>query len=282
MKFRIINLIILILPLVIGVAAQTVNRTQFSNLNNKAVPLFVFTYIDPWRDVYGSDMPEFVLYEDGTVIFNKCREKDNPYSCDFYMSKLSSEEVSQTLNKLNPESFYSFDDSYSPDSSTITVSDLSSRLLVMRKPDGTYKKVSTYGGLSGDKKGYVAENVPIALREIVEFAGSYDNSNNMGVDFEYYEVVIKPHIDDSKKNFKWSKGLSGLKDPRTIKHTKYGRYSLFVHRSYEKQIARIFNKLRKSQVNENKAALLINNQRWKAEIRLPFPSEEIWLRNFRD
>lgn len=276
------------LALSLSVTAQKTKKsptqigTVFHNLNNDVVPLFVFTYISPWREVYGSDSPEFVLYQDGTVIFTKCREKDNPYSCYYNMAKLTSSEVSQIMEKLHSQEFYSFEEHYSPDTSKVAVSDLTYRLFVMRKPDGTYKEVSTYGALSGDKTGYVAENVPSALKEIVAFVTSYDNNNLVEFYFEYHEVVIKPYNDDSKKKLKWSKDLPNLSDSKTIKHKEYGRYSLFVPNSLFYKVRQIIRKQLKSEDNSGYPPVLINNQKWEIEARIPFPSEAVWLGNFRD
>jgi hypothetical protein len=291
MKSTIIKLTFLISVLNFSIIGQDAkhNQTQsttetkilFHNLNNKAVPLFVFTYISPWRKIYGSDSPEFVLYQDGTVVFTKCEEKDNPYSCYYVMAKLSSEEISRAMEKIYSQEFYSFDNHYSPDTSKAAVSDLTYRLFVMRKPDGTYKHVSIYGALSGDKTGYVAENVPAALKEIAEFATSYDNANPIEFGFEYYEVAIEPYSDDSKKNLKWSKDLPDLNDSKTIKHKEYGRYSLFVPNNLFYKVKQIQYKQLKSK-NSSYPAVLINNQRWEIEARIPFPSEAIWLGNFRD
>jgi hypothetical protein len=284
MKNAIIKLILLILAFQICVSAQKTKSANllsqtnavFHNLNNNLVPLFVFTYINPRRNVYGSDSPEFVLYDDGTLIFTKCREKYNPYSCYYQMAKLTSEEISQVMGRLQPQAFYSFAEHYST-SRKVVVSDLIERVFVMRRPDGTYKKVSTYGALSGNETGYVAENVPGKLKQIDEFVTSYDNANPVKFYFEYNEIAIKPYGNDSKKNLKWSKDLPDLNDSKTIKHKKHGRYSLFAKRSLMKKIDEFTYKQWKSE-----AAIVINNQRWKAEIRIPFPSEEIWLGNFRD
>ena len=287
MKNTFIKLTFLILASTIGVIAQKTNHTEsqkqtkiiFHNLDDKAVLLFVFTFFDPWRKIYGSDMPEFVLYQDGTVVFTRCREKDNPYSCYFWTAKLSSDEIVQTMNKLSPQAFYSLNDRYVPGSS-ITVSDLGTRLFVMRKLDGTYKEVSTYGALSGDKPEYVAENVPNSLRKIVEFVQSYDNPNAVEFIPEYLEIVIEPYEEESKKNVKWPKDLPDLNDSKTIEHKKYDRHSLFVNVG---NIA-ISTKLRDIIYKQQKlnAAMLINNKRWIVERRIPFPSEAIWLGNFRD
>ena len=291
MKNKLIKFTLLILVISISTNAQTANSANepakekiiFHNLNNDAVPLFAFTYISPWRNTYGSDQPEFVLYQDGTLIYTKCREKDNTYSCYYQMAKLSPEEISQTMEKLNPQEFYSFENHYSPDTSKFAVSDLTFRQFVMRKPDGTYKNVSTYGALSGDKSGYVAENIPKALNDLVKFVASYENENTIDFDFEYVELIIEPYGDeeDLKKTIKWSKELPDLNDPKTIKHKEYGAYSLFISGS-SKKFSDVIYKLRKYQLKDIEAALSINKQNWKEEIRKPFPSEKVWLGDFRN
>lgn len=252
----------------------------FKNLENEKVPLFVFSYVDPWRNVYGSDSPQFILYEDGTVIFVVCREKDNPYSCYYRMSKLSAAQRAETMNELNPDAFYSFASRYYPDDS-ITVSDLTSRVLMMRKPDASYKSVQTYGALSGDEKGYVAKDVPQALKNLVELVTTYRRDDVIDFDFEFEEIVIRPFDDDkSSRDLKWSKELPDLNDIRTIKHAKYGRYSLFLSRSQNKNFQKIWWRFVKSNYSDS-VAFLINGKKWKIERRLPFPSEATWLGDFR-
>jgi hypothetical protein len=254
------------------------SRTKFHNLNDDLVPLFVFTYLDPWLEVYGSDSPKFVLYEDGTLIFDKCREADNPYSCSYRTVKFSSNEIADILEKLRSTAFYSFADKYVPDMSNSVVSDLTTRVLVMRRQDGNYKKIWTYGTLTGGKSGFAAEGVPAALIDIVEFAASYDSSKAVDLDPEYFEVIFEPYYDDSSKNIKWPKNLPGLTDPKTITHKKYGRLSMLLDSSLFKPVIQIAKKQRRSG-----SAILLNSKRWKlAEIRLPFPSESVWLGDFRN
>ena len=292
MRNKFATLILIFLVSCICVNAQKTKNSKtsakenyiFHNLNDEAVPLFVFTYISPWRDTYGSDSPEFVLYQDGTLVFTKCREKNNPYSCYYQMTKLSLEEISQTMEMLHPQEFYTFDKHYSTDTSKLIVSDLPFRLFVMRKPDGTYKQVSTYGGLSGDKSGYVAEDIPLKLKEIVEFVASYKNNKTIDFSFEYAELIIKPYGYEKnlKKTIKWSRNLPDLNDSKTIKHKEYGAYSLFIDKSSEKFFSNVYYKLLDYQLKDIETALLINKQKWKAELRYPFPSEKIWLGNFRE
>lgn len=272
--------ILLLLTLSYALAAQTKSANPTTeplthNLENDKVPLFVYTFKSPWNLIYGSDDPEFVLYSDGTVIFRQCKEQGNPFSCYFRMADLSTEEIAALMRSLHQEEFYSYGDKYDIDPH-LAVSDLPYRLVFMRKSDGSYKKVMTYGALSGPDKDYVALNVPPGLKDIVNITREYDHANSRELDFEYFEVLLVPYSDDSKKNIKWPKELPGLNDSKTIKHKEDGRYSLFLHRTLFERYSRVAVKQWRS-----KKAVLIDGQRFKMGKRLPFPSESIWLDDFR-
>ncbi len=112
--------------------------------------------------------------------------------------------------------------------------------------------------------------------ETIEFVNTYDSPKAQEWSPEYFEVTIEPDDEDSKKTLQWHEGWPDLNDPYSIKHKKFGRYSLFIHKSHNKELAQLSYKQWKS-----RAAILINNQRWKMEVRTPFPSEMIWLEDFR-
>lgn len=290
MKSTIIKFALVILVLCNCLTAQKTTTTQaptqnnllFHNLSNELVPIFVFTYLSPWKMAYGSDTPQFVLYQDGTVIYVKYTEKDNPYSGIYLTARLSPEEVSQIMKKINPDDFFSFNERYTPDFSESVSSDLPQRLLVLRKSDGTYKSVSLLGGFGGReyKKGISVENVPKDLAELIKFADSFDTAKSEGWQSEYYEVIIEPSDDESKKIVKWSKKLPDLTDPKTIKHKEFGRYSLFIPKTQIVEFEKIWYKYNRKSRDE--MAVLINNQKWDIEVRTPFPSEILWLGNFRN
>ena len=290
MRSTIIKITLLILVLCNCVTAQKNNQPQnpvqnnllFHNLNNELVPVFVFTYLDSWRMAYGSDTPQFVLYQDGTVIYVKYTEKDNPYSGVYMTAQLSPEEVSQIIKKINPEEFSLYNEHYTPDFSGSVSSDLTQRLLVLRKPDGTYKSVSLLGGFGGReyKKGISVENVPKDLAELINFADSFDTPKSEGWWSEYYEIIIEPSDDESEKIVKWSKKLPDLADSKTIKHKEFGRYSLFVPKSQIVELNKVWYKYNRK--SSDQMAILINNKKWDMAVRTPFPAEMIWLGNFRN
>lgn len=277
---RTLTLIILLLTLTFAAAAQKRDvqpapERLTHNLDNDKVPLFVFTFKSPWNSVYGSDDPEFVLYADGTVIFRQCQDKDNPYSCYFKMADLSPEEVATFMQSVSPDAFYSYGVHYSIDPNS-AVADLPFRLFVMRTSDGSYKKITIYGALTGPNKDYIALDVPAGLKDIEQLVQEYTHANLRDLDFEYFEVLLIPYNGNSKKSIKWPHTFPGLSDARTIKHKEHGRNSIFLHRSL---FAR-YSDLAKKQ-GRSKKAVLIDGQRFKLETRYPFPSESIWLGDFR-
>lgn len=243
-------------------------------MDEGAAPLFVFTYLSPWSQVYGTDSPEFVLYEDGRTFYRKCRQGND---CVYRFVKLSAVEIAKTFEALNPTAFYSLEESYAPDRSKGTTSDLTTRLLVMRKPDGTYKRVSTYGALEASDPRYTAIGVPDALRKLVRFVTAYDNPKSLENSLKYCEVIIEPYLGDSRKSLKWSKKLPDLNDAKTIRHSKSGNYSIFVPAAQYETVATLVYKQVKSNL-----PIIINDRKWEASVRIPFPSENIWLGNFRD
>jgi hypothetical protein len=289
-KRTIINLTLLVLALSNCVLAQNTNCTSaltqnavlFNNLNNELIPVFVFTYLSPWKMVRGSDTPEFVLYEDGTVIYAKYTEKGNPNSGIYLTAQLSPEEISQIMKKINPDRFSSYNERYTPDFNAGVSSDLPKRLLILRQPDGKYKSVSLYGGFRGKQyeKGFSVENVPQDLGELIDFVTSFDTAKSKGWYAEYYEVIIEPSDDESEKIVKWSKKLPDLTDTKTIKHKKFGMYSLFISKAQRAEFYKVWYKYNRKSSDES--AVLINNQKWDLEVRIPFPSEIVWLGNFRN
>jgi hypothetical protein len=311
MKYRLTRFLVCLL-LISGFLYANESRSVYSRASLKSnipvnetfeepVPLLVLVEFSPWVAAYGSAEPAFVLYDDGTVIYY---DRDKIDVGRHFSAKLTPQEKSQILEKINPQAFYSFDKGYVPqqrestgeDTIQTTVSDLPSRLIVLRKPDGSYKKVSIYGYLEsevsaedvermmhGEKYGFVVGNAPKALIDAIAFLYAYNTPQAKQWWPEYFEVIIWPYTADSKKSLKWPKGFPDLSDARTIKHKNYERQSLFVHQSRKKEL---FELIWKKNRQTPRAALRINDQRWDAEIRSPFPSENVWLgsgkNNFRE
>lgn len=243
-------------------------RTDVSG--HHAAPLFVLmAHFWPYREVYASDPPDFVLYEDGTLIYYRLKDMEDRYSGRFLFAKLTPEEVAVIKRKINPQAFYTFKERYRP---RIKATHEPNRFMVLRRPDGSYKSVSVYGSLRGTDKDRLVEDAPDALIEAIEFVEEYHNSKAREWVPEYFEVVIWPAREKSNKTVKWPKGWPNLTSSQTIKHKGCERYSLYIHKSHEKVLSNLLFRQWKSQ-----AAFQIDGRRWSAELRIPFTSEMIWL-----
>ncbi|MEP7212483.1 MAG: DUF6438 domain-containing protein [Acidobacteriota bacterium] len=216
-------------------------------------------------------MPEFVLYDDGKVIFNGSKDAG---AYKLFTASLSPSEVDALMTRVDAREFDSYSDSYSI-GSEYTVTDLPSPFLMMRRPDGTYKRILLYGSLSekADPK-YRVQNIPLALVEAFRFLWNYQSPKAVGWRPKYFETIVSPYDGESKKSVKWNKTLPDLNDSKTVpfKRENIQHFSIFVPEALERPFALTIHKLRRSN-----AALTMNGKRWNLSYRFPFPSERVWL-----
>lgn len=216
-------------------------------------------------------MPEFVLYDDGTVIYKRTEDLN---LATFFTAKLTIAEKTLIIDKINSLDTGSFRDHYSIPGN-MAVSDLPAYQMMFRGPDGSYKTVTTYGTFNEKAENeYRVQNVPRDLVDIFYFLSNYQNLRAVVFRPPFVEVIVWPFDGKSKKNVKWDKALPDLTDSKTVAFKQVGiqYHSIFVSESLEKQLAHNMWKLRKS-----KGALLMNGQRLNLRYRFPFPSERIWL-----
>lgn len=226
-----------------------------------------------YREVYGADPPDFVLYEDGTVIYYRLSDLTNRYSGRFLSAKLTPREVAGIMEKLNPKIFETFENSYR---AKAVASHLPYRFMVLRRPDGSYKKVTVSGFLrdsgleSGNER--AVENAPEELLQAIEFVERYENFESKEWVPEYFELIIWPATEKTDKTLDWPKKWPNLNSPQTVKHKGCERYSMLIHKSDKKELSNFLYKAWKPNT-----AIKIGGRNWEVEIHIPFPSEATWL-----
>lgn len=226
-------------------------------------------------------MPDFVLYEDGTVIYNAAKEAG---AFRYVTAKLSTDEVNRIMDKISASEFENYKPRYSICDKCATT-DLPSPFIMLKRKDGTYKTVSTYGSLSEKSAPeYRVVDIPKPLVDAFDFLWNYETPKASDWRTDFIEAIVWKYDGESKKNVKWKKELPDLNDSRTVSFKGYSTqyYSIFIPEAKEKPFALSYYKLRRS-----KGALLMNGQRWNLTFRFPFPSEKVWLsgsdgKTFRD
>jgi hypothetical protein len=273
MKKSLTKIITFILLLSFSVIAQNINSSENAKVksDNEPVPILVLFEFGVWTKVSGTDMPDFVLYDDGTVIYDAAKKAG---AFRYVTAKLSADEMSGIMEKINAPEFENYKNGYSTCDECYT-SDLPSPFLMLRRKDGTYKTVATYGSLSSSAEPlYRVQNIPQSLVFAFYYLSGYEHPKAETWRADFIEVIVWKYDGESKKNVKWDKSLPDLTDAKTVSFKKSDTqyYSLFVPESSERKLANTFYKLRRS-----KGALLMNNQRWNLTYRFPFPSERVWL-----
>jgi hypothetical protein len=268
MKYFLLKILVVVSLLSFSTFGQ---NDSVTNPKAELVPILVLFEFGVWTEVPGTDMPDFVLYDDGTVIYNAAKEAG---AYNYVTAKLSADEIDQVMEKINASGFESYKDHYSI-GEKYAVSDLPSPFIMFKRNDGTYKTVSTYGflGEKADEEFRVKE-IPKALVDAFYFLWKYETPKAAPWRSDFIEAIVWKYDGKSKKNVKWDKKLPDLGGSKTAPFKIWDEqyYSLFVPESSELIFGRIYWKIRRS-----KRALLMNGQRWNLTFRFPFPAERIWL-----
>ena len=103
-------------------------------------PLIVLTITDPWRIVIGSDVPTFVLYEKGQVMYTVINNKE----LEIYQCKLSQKEIRNLIESFSiSDAFYKLKEHY--EAARVTDEGTTTIKIKLKKS----KTVSVYGCLNG-------------------------------------------------------------------------------------------------------------------------------------
>jgi hypothetical protein len=218
-------------------------------------PVVMLTEFNPWAMVVGSDSPTFVLYENGTVIYQK--------GSGYVFAQLTQADVDVFVRGMARDTLARLKDSYTISEWT----DQPTTVLSFRTDDGNYKKILVYGSIRS-LKAESTEVLPLpdeltrALRQVLK----YENANCSVWMPEYIEVMIWPFEYAKGKATDWPKEWPGLADPKTVKHKN--TYSLFIPESQYEELKKFMAQLKQTQ------AVRIDNKKWAVSAPFPFPHEQ--------
>jgi len=227
--------------------------------NGKA--LFVVIEYNHWAMVVGADTPTFALYDDGTVIYWKKEDRGGKY----VSAKLTNSEVSQILERVNPEAFVSLERRYEP---ARGFSHAPETLMVLQQKDGSYQEVYVFGSIKREEDGSNPRGIPNLLPDIFQFITTYHNANATEWVPDSIEVMVWPYEYAPDTDLIWPKGWPGLDDSRTVKKDDF--YSIYLEKAQLGELKLFVEKRRERQ------AVRISGRKWAVDARLPFPQEKIW------
>lgn len=228
------------------------------------IPLLVLIEYNPWLTVIGSDSPRFALYQDGTVIFLRQKEK----SAELFSVKISPSEVDRWIGPKTLRAFEGQKSRYTAYGAT----DLTTSRFLLRTNEGSYKEVSIYGlDVVMEKEEKPFETIPGPILDLYQSMISYDNPAARPWLPPEIEAMLWPFEHARGANQQWPKGWPGPNHPKAKKR-RGDSYSVFLPNSSLNQLREMISKLGESR------AIEIDGKKWAVSYRLPFPGEEVWMR----
>lgn len=217
------------------------------------VPLIVLLSSDPWQMVIGSDSPAFALYSDGTVLF---RRKDG-----YATTKLTPTDLSDLTRAFSDPSLRPLSGRYE---ATYDTDQPENDLLLYDRKVPLY--VTVHGSLDDAE---VRAKVPDAILAAFDRLRNFDSSRAQRWLPTKIEVMVSPYENAPNPSIIWLKRWPGLASPTTRR--RGDSYSIFIPSS-ELPNMRSFLSTKKE-----KGAVEIDGKKWSADIRMPFPHEELWM-----
>ncbi|MCB2088813.1 MAG: hypothetical protein R3E18_13320 [Sphingomonadaceae bacterium] len=220
--------------------------------DERPVPEIVLLESDPWGMVIGSESPRFALYSDGQVIY---RTDDGFRSVRLKEAELLS--IKNSLSKVDSPKFYGEYDvaeaTDQPDNS----------LLIYGDPPVF---LSVYGSLDDQQ---VTSRLPAAVAEAFNTIRAFKSARSEPWMPAQIEVMIWPYDYAPEPSIHWNEEWPDLSAPSTIQ--RGDSYSLFLPSS-ELGALESFLALKNP-----RGAVEINDRKWAASYRIPFPQERLWM-----
>ncbi|AMM51044.1 hypothetical protein TH61_07400 [Rufibacter sp. DG15C] len=226
--------------------AQTYNEEY-------GVPMVVLTEVDPWLMVIGSDVPTFVLYENGQIIYKKVENRQVRY----FTLSLSKEETQAEIYKMG------FSDSLLKLPSFMEANGATDQptneLILNFDTTRTYR---VYGNLRNDE---ARSATPKAFLTVYDYLRSFSHAKATPWMPEKIEVLVTDYSHSKEKAAQWPATWPDLKSPDTVSRNEE-LYSIYL------PIAQFESFLKLSKSLKEKQAVEINGKKFSLSYRLPFPN----------
>jgi hypothetical protein len=232
-----------------------------------ARPLAMMMATDPWLMVIGSDTPNFVLYEDGQVVYRKAL----PDRTGVYMSKqLAPDELAALKAKLA---------ALVPATAPKKVIDLMPN--ISDQPESRFfididgkGLVTSVVGLRNAEASVRKRVLPPQIAQLHALLSGWDSAGATPWVPKYIEAMVWDYDYAPGKSIQWPAQWPGLNDPLTIKRSS--GYSLFLPGT---ELPKLMAFLKTA--NE-KGAVDIGGKKWAVSVRYVFPGTKVWSAAFRD
>jgi hypothetical protein len=214
--------------------------------------LILLTESDPWLEVIGSDLPSFVLYEKGQVIYSKPEDKH----IKLYEARLDEKELAELINSFDIDNdIYGMQDYIQADEAT----DQPTTTLQLRFK--TFKTINVYGNMAWDG---AKKKIPAKFLAVYDKIKAYSNARAREWQPNIIEVMFWDYNYAPNKK-PWPKEYPDLQSASTIKRGA-DSYSVYMDIKYLPEIERFVS------TRGEKEAIEINGRLMAIAYRLPLPN----------
>ncbi|MDP3069137.1 MAG: hypothetical protein Q8N18_02560 [Opitutaceae bacterium] len=237
-------------------------------------PVFVVLERNPWASVIGSDSPTFALYDDGTVIWRP----DKPTGGRSFLHGRT-RDVAAALREIEPRNLGSFEKFYEltswTDQPTTVIWTPKKTVMIYgqwrhvsdpsRETDPQLREILTRDRAMNNA-------LPAELRtSLIRIDAQRKHEGDIWLP-ERVQVMLWPFPHTREEPIPWPKKWPGLSAKDTVKRGG-DSYSVYLPAT---ELSTLRDLLAK---REQRRAILIDEQKMSAAVRLPFPREELWMKN---
>ncbi|GAA4307854.1 hypothetical protein [Nibribacter koreensis] len=226
--------------------AQTYNEEY-------GVPMVVLTEENPWLMVIGSDVPTFVLYENGQIIYKKVENRQAKY----FTLSLSKEETQSEIYKMGfTESLLKLP----PFIEAYGATDQPTNELILNF-DST-RTFRVYGNLKNET---ARAATPKAFLTVYDYLVSFSHAKATPWMPEKIEVLVTDYSHSKEKAAKWPASWPDLKSQETVSRGE-NLYSIYLPKDQFERFLQLSKALKEKQAVE------INGKKFSLSYRLPLPN----------
>lgn len=232
----------------------------------RELPVLVVVSQNPWLHVVGSDTPMFALYAGGVVIWKTHEGAIASYST----TRLSREDTDSLLRSLALSEL-------PPDPTPIVASSATdARTNVVHVWSGSsHQAWSVYGNVHPNDPDSDRGRVPVSVLHVLDTVRLFSPMACTSWLPEKVELMISPIDDDTPwASIDWPKGWPGL-DHATTRRRGKTDYSLYLPAPDLAAFTALIG------VPGNRTpGIKLDGRRWDVRVRFPFPSEDLWMRDY--
>lgn len=218
-------------------------------------PLVVLTEQNPWLMVIGSDLPIFVLYQNGQIIYKKVINNKIKY----FKTSIPKKEIQDQIRKLGVTDSLKTLPSYI---SAMDATDQPTSELIINFDFRMQTRV--YGSLRYEKSP-AREKTPKAFLNVFDKLINFKDNKAKEWLPDSVEVMLTSYSYSPEKPIDWPTGWPDLKDLHTVKRS-VDLYSVYIDRKELDKLKKFVSSLGEKQ------AVKVSGRLFSIAYRFPFPN----------